>query len=167
MGWLRDFLFGPKDEPFVGTQPRKKANTGRPAEKEYNSQFSSAPSQPKVTVTRRGYCEDSTLPPKGRQRGNAKRQQTTQDDGYWERWKKTYQQAETSSFNGRWSDSSPSFKRQRSPKWARVLGVSPDASKRQIKGAYRRLAREHHPDAGGNADDFRRIQEAYDEGMNR
>lgn len=46
-----------------------------------------------------------------------------------------------------------------------VLGVSPDASSEEIKRAFRRLAREHHPDAtGGNPDSERRykeISEAY------
>ena len=42
------------------------------------------------------------------------------------------------------------------------LGVSPDATPVQIKAAYRKAAKEHHPDAGGNADEFARIQLAFD-----
>jgi hypothetical protein len=42
-----------------------------------------------------------------------------------------------------------------------VLGVSPDASQAEIRRAYLTLARRHHPDAGGNADDMRRLNEAW------
>jgi molecular chaperone DnaJ len=46
-----------------------------------------------------------------------------------------------------------------------VLGVSPEASTEEIRTAFRRLAREHHPDAtGGNADSeqrYKEISEAY------
>ncbi|GAB4231403.1 MAG: hypothetical protein Kow00109_03550 [Acidobacteriota bacterium] len=46
----------------------------------------------------------------------------------------------------------------------RILGVSQDASREEIQRAFRRLAREHHPDAGGEAsgEQFRRIREAYE-----
>lgn len=43
----------------------------------------------------------------------------------------------------------------------RVLGVSPDASEEDIKRAYRRRARESHPDAGGDEEDFKEVQHAY------
>lgn len=42
------------------------------------------------------------------------------------------------------------------------LGVKPDADQAAIKKAYRAKARKHHPDAGGNAEAFRLIQQAYD-----
>ncbi len=42
-----------------------------------------------------------------------------------------------------------------------TLGVQTDASKEQIKKAYRKLAMEHHPDKGGDEDKFKEISEAY------
>lgn len=47
----------------------------------------------------------------------------------------------------------------------RVLGVAPSATKDEIKAAYRRLAKEHHPDLHGGSktaeDRFKEIQAAY------
>jgi DnaJ-class molecular chaperone len=43
-----------------------------------------------------------------------------------------------------------------------ILGVSKDASEDEIKQAYRKLAKEHHPDKGGSKEKFQKIQEAYD-----
>ena len=44
-----------------------------------------------------------------------------------------------------------------------VLGVAPDAPEAVVKGAFRSLAKEHHPDAGGNREAFVRYREAKDE----
>lgn len=43
-----------------------------------------------------------------------------------------------------------------------VLGVGKAASSTEIKTAYRRLAKSHHPDAGGSARMFQLVREAYD-----
>ena len=43
-----------------------------------------------------------------------------------------------------------------------TLGVKKDASIDDIKKAFRRLARKHHPDAGGDEEKFKDINEAYE-----
>ena len=43
-----------------------------------------------------------------------------------------------------------------------TLGVSKDATKQDIKKAYRKLAMKHHPDKGGDQEQFKRITGAYD-----
>lgn len=43
-----------------------------------------------------------------------------------------------------------------------TLGVPETATQDDIKKAYRKLAKENHPDAGGNEDTFKKISVAYD-----
>lgn len=43
-----------------------------------------------------------------------------------------------------------------------VLGVKRDASDKEIKTAFRKLAQKYHPDAGGDEDKFKEISEAYE-----
>ena len=55
------------------------------------------------------------------------------------------------------------------PRWAdprlveclQVLGLRWGASRDQIKQAHRRLVKKHHPDVGGSASDFHRVNAAY------
>ena len=42
-----------------------------------------------------------------------------------------------------------------------TLGIPRGASEQEIKSAYRKLAMKHHPDRGGDATEFQKIQEAY------
>ena len=43
-----------------------------------------------------------------------------------------------------------------------ILGVSENASDKQIKQAFKKLAKEHHPDRGGDTTKFKEANEAYD-----
>ena len=43
-----------------------------------------------------------------------------------------------------------------------TLGVSKDASQQDIKKAFRKLASKHHPDKGGDQEQFKKIQGAYE-----
>jgi curved DNA-binding protein len=43
-----------------------------------------------------------------------------------------------------------------------TLGVNHTTQPKEIKQAYRKLASKHHPDKGGDAEQFKKIQEAYD-----
>jgi hypothetical protein len=44
----------------------------------------------------------------------------------------------------------------------RVLQLPPSADTDEVKRAYRRLARDHHPDHGGDVDGFHELQRAYE-----
>jgi len=43
-----------------------------------------------------------------------------------------------------------------------VLGIPREAQDADVKKAYRKLAREHHPDKGGDTEKFKKVQEAYE-----
>lgn len=45
--------------------------------------------------------------------------------------------------------------------WWSVLDVHPNASEVEIEQAYRRMAKSLHPDAGGSAEAFQTLQDAY------
>lgn len=50
---------------------------------------------------------------------------------------------------------------QEKAKAFRTLGLEPEASPEAVKAAYRQLARQHHPDAGGDAEAFAQVSAAY------
>lgn len=49
--------------------------------------------------------------------------------------------------------------------WWEVLNVAPTARDEEIRAAYIHLAKQHHPDAGGDAAVFDQVQKAYDLAM--
>jgi DnaJ-domain-containing protein 1 len=49
--------------------------------------------------------------------------------------------------------------------WWNVLGVEPEADQTAIRNAYRALARRHHPDAGGEVSEFKRLRRAYEQAL--
>jgi molecular chaperone DnaJ len=44
----------------------------------------------------------------------------------------------------------------------KILGVEKNATAEEIKKAYRNLAKTHHPDVGGNEEEFKKISAAYE-----
>jgi len=48
------------------------------------------------------------------------------------------------------------------PDYYKILGVARNASAEEIKKAFRKLARTHHPDAGGDEAKFKELNEAYE-----
>jgi len=43
-----------------------------------------------------------------------------------------------------------------------ILGVAPSSTDDEIKSAYKKLAKQYHPDLGGDSEKFKQINEAYD-----
>lgn len=52
---------------------------------------------------------------------------------------------------------------QQEKKWWDVLGVSPRTTEDEVKEAYRKLARQHHPDNGGSDEQMTIINAAYEQ----
>lgn len=44
----------------------------------------------------------------------------------------------------------------------KILNLDTSAKKAEIKKAYRKLSKEHHPDQGGDSETFKKIKEAYE-----
>lgn len=61
-----------------------------------------------------------------------------------------------------WNWQEPERKTEEKSNYYSVLGLSFGASKEEIKAAYRRLVKIHHPDRGGDSNTFMRIQSAYE-----
>lgn len=44
----------------------------------------------------------------------------------------------------------------------KILNLQASYTEEELKKSYRSLAREHHPDHGGNQDVFKQVQQAYE-----
>ena|SRR5579872_6401813 len=75
------------------------------------------------------------------------------DEGFWEDFRRQYKAAEEHDF--------PSRKCRHPSTHYTVLGVKPDATRDEIRSAYRALALKHHPDHGGSVERMREINLAY------
>jgi DnaJ-domain-containing protein 1 len=51
--------------------------------------------------------------------------------------------------------------------WWKVLRIKQDASNQEIRSAYLQLAKQYHPDNGGDPTMFDQVQKAYDSAMGR
>lgn len=49
--------------------------------------------------------------------------------------------------------------------WFEILGVKAESTQEDIRNAFRALSLVHHPDRGGKDEDFKRVNEAFREGM--
>ncbi|MEB3360126.1 MAG: DnaJ domain-containing protein [Synechococcales bacterium] len=60
-------------------------------------------------------------------------------------------------------EESPEASPENPNEWAlKALGITPPIDRGKIKEAYRKLAKKLHPDAGGDAAQFRRVRQAYE-----
>lgn len=58
-------------------------------------------------------------------------------------------------------DATARMSRDRRPGCLEILGLSPPCTTEDVKAAYRHLARQTHPDLGGDAGAFQALNEAY------
>jgi hypothetical protein len=83
----------------------------------------------------------------------------------------SYDRHTWSPFPGGWppgygpSPGGPRSPRPSGPSCWEVLGVSKGSTKEEIKQAYRDLAKRHHPDLGGSAEQMARVNAARDEAL--
>ena len=49
--------------------------------------------------------------------------------------------------------------------WYQILGVNENCAAEDIKSAYKTMAKIHHPDVGGNNENYLKLRAAYEEGM--
>lgn len=94
----------------------------------------------------------------------------------WDRHAYALNRAELETNGSAWSPSAREYfhttpYEQRRQHWVSpelaVLGLKVGASKQEVKAAYRRLARQHHPDCGGDPAMFKAIHAAYEQAMAR
>lgn len=49
--------------------------------------------------------------------------------------------------------------------WSSVLGIPRETTREAIRNAFRALSKIHHPDVGGDEEDFKRLRKAFDNAM--
>ena len=77
----------------------------------------------------------------------------------WRHYDKTGEADVTSLLDGFWQRYTATDKQQLA---LRTLGLNTDADWTMIREGYRRLARQHHPDKGGDDRKFIEVREAYE-----
>jgi len=60
----------------------------------------------------------------------------------------------------------PSWARYSTPGCMQALGVKLPCTESDLKSAYRALAEKHHPDRGGDPQQFHRLRQQFEESMN-
>ncbi len=81
------------------------------------------------------------------------------DPGFWDDFGRQYREAEDREQGRRRTNTSGI--NATSVSALRTLGVKPDATREEIRSAYRALALKHHPDHGGSVERMREINLAY------
>lgn len=96
----------------------------------------------------------------------AQRQAYSSTNQFQQAYQESFNQAYYGAFNSsQSSQQTPPHQAPPRPKpaWATVLGVEATATKDEIKARYRTLAKQNHPDRGGDPAKFAKISEAYEQ----
>lgn len=103
---------------------------------------------------------DPDHPEKGLERVRQRQERTRQaaEFAFWERYRQEKAKEQTA-FDEKWRQWS-NYDRPADP-----YGFAGLADAAAIKRRYRDLCKTHHPDAGGLADDFRKMQAAYEDAL--
>lgn len=96
-----------------------------------------------------------------REKTSGQKDYTYQDQAFQGRWKKTFEEMfEEAAYYGDGSG------KANGTAWWQVLGSRPDATKKEIEKAYRKLAKSYHPDRpGGSHEKMQQLNVARDIGL--